>query len=512
MTRGLKFQSFFSHFFSATLAILFASCQPSTITVPHHSEVVVENLGPNVNSPYDDFSPTITADGKILYFTSTRPLSDGTNNQQDFWFSRIRDGNWSMAENVGAPVNTPENEGSPSIAPDGQTIYFAAQRPDSYGSMDIYVADLRGTRWSNPRNLGPNVNTEYWESQPSIASDGRTLYFVSDRPGGYGGTDIWVTVRSLSGEWSQPTNLGPEVNTAGDEASPFIAADGKTLYFSSNGHPGMGGLDMFVTRWDKDHWTTPVNMGTPLNSEGDDRFYSLPASGRTVYFSSDRPGGFGGLDIYAAYPNPFPPGGVTTVAGVVTDARTGRPLGADITLEDLESGEVVAKFQSNDVTGEYLVVLPAGRHYGVTAEAPDHLFYSDRFDVPVDAAYKEVRKDIQLDPLVGTVRLNVFFDFDKSNLKKESIPELKRAVRLMQQYPKMVVEVAGHTDSVGNDQYNQRLSEARANAVRTYLIQQGIEPSRVIAKGYGRTKPVASNATEEGRARNRRVEFHVLKK
>jgi outer membrane protein OmpA-like peptidoglycan-associated protein len=498
---------------SGGLAAFLISCAP-TAEVANHPEVKIENLGPSINTEYNEFSPAITADGKAIFFTRRIPPAEGENQGDNIWFSRKAASGWSQSKNLGEPVSVPSKDaGTPSVAPDGRTVYFSAEPPE--GKMHIYVAEFYGTSWTNPTDLGPVVNAPgYWTGQPSIGSDGRTLYFASERPDGYGDLDIWKTVRNPDGSWSDPQNLGPAVNTSGQETTPFIAADGRTLYFSSNEHPGLGGFDMFVTRWDNDHWTDPVNMGTPLNSEGDDRFYALPASGKEIYFASDREGGFGGLDIYRAYPNPYPPGGVTTIAGIVTDSKNGKPLRADITIEDLESDQVIAKFGSNEVTGEYIVVLPAGKNYGVTAEAPGYLFYSDNFNVSMEALYKEVRKDIALDPLIPpvTVRLNVFFDFDKSTLKKESIPELDRAVRYMKQYPTMVVEVQGHTDNKGTAEYNQRLSEARAKSVHDYLVSHGIDASRVVAKGYGLTRPKAANDTEEGRAQNRRVEFVVIKK
>ena len=345
--------------------------------------------------------------------------------------------------------------------------------------------------------------------QPSLSSDGKTLYFVSNRDGGLGGQDIYVATRIGDYNWTAPQNLGPVINTAGDEASPYIAADDETFYYSSNGLPGLGGYDVFVTHNIGGLWQKPQNAGTPINTKFDDMFYSVQLGTEHAFVSSNRDSTLGGLDIFSVEPNPYPPGGVTVVKGIVRDAVTKKPLEAGVEITDLDSNQLIARFHTNDSSGDYLVVLQPGHTYSVTASAPGHLFYSDEFSI-VKKKDLTITNNIDLSPVAsGKTRLLVYFDFNSAQLKKESIPELNRAVDLMNREPKMRVIVAGYTDSVGSAAFNQRLSEDRANSVRDYLVSHGIGVSRISAVGHGKDDPVADNGTEEGRARNRRVEFQV---
>ncbi len=474
------------------------------IITPKNYPVSVSNLGSAINSSADDFAPMILGNGRYLYFTSDRK------GDHDIYSTRATAGGWSDVLAAGDVLNTGNPEGGTAITPDGHWMFFTGcDRSDGFGDCDLYVAEYGGGTWRNVQNLGNMVNSDRWESHPAISADGLTLYFASDRPGGQGGTDIWMTKRTIGGLWSAPVNLGPVINTAGNEAAPYIAPDGRTLYFSSDTHPGMGGMDMYVSKWNGSSWGEPENLGTPLNSEFDDYFCTLQLGTDNIYFSSNRSGGYGGLDLYVGVPNPFPPNPVTTVVGTVTDSKTKAPVGAKLTVTDLRTREVVATFQSDDMDGDYVAVLQAGRNYAITAEAPGYLFYSDRFDVPRDAPNNTVRKDIALQQ--EAVRLLVFFDFDKSDLKDESRVDLDRAVALMSHNPNMRVEVAGHTDNVGARDYNLKLSQDRANAVKQYIVSHGIDSSRITARGYGMEAPITNNDTEETRGQNRRVEFRVIK-
>jgi len=466
----------------------------------------------SINSPYADFAPYISADGKTMYFSSSRPGGIGG---EDIWVTHFESGTWTTPQCLGEPVNSPLNEGSMCISSDGRMLIFTlCFDKASYGSCDLYYSVLTSTGWSAPQNMGSIVNSTEWDGHPSLSSDGKKLYFASKRRGGYGGIDLWVT-ELVDGRWTQPKNLKYPINTARDEISPFIHADGKTLYFSSSGHGGYGGFDVFKVSMREDgSWGEIINLGTPINTSGDDYFFSIPASGDFIFISSDRPGGLGDRDIYS-----FPlaelvrPRVVVSVSGKVVDKYTGKSVKALITAEDLVTREKVAQTESNPEDGSYYIVLPWGSLYGVTVEADNYAFHSENFDLTGTAAYKEYSVNFELQPVkVGEniILNNIFFDFDKSDIRPESFPELDRAVELLKKYPNIKVEIWGFADSIGTREYNLRLSERRANSVRDYLISKGISGDRLQARGFGFDNPVAPNTTEEGRQKNRRTEFHIV--
>ena len=470
---------------------------------PEQYDVTIRSLGSDVNSSDDDFAPLLLGSGKVLYFTSNR------NGDQDIYSAVQGYDGWEQVQAASAALNSGGDEGGTTITPDGRTMVFTAcDRPDSFGDCDLYIAEYIGGSWRNIRNLGPKVNSEAWDSQPTISADGLMLFFVSERPGGQGGTDIWMCARPYGGDFGNAVNLGSVVNSTGDEFAPHIAADNTTLYFSSDMHPGIGGQDIYRVKKSDRGWTSPQHIGTPINSEYDDYFSSLRLNSEDLYFASNRPGGSGDLDLYLAVPNPLPPGGVTTVVGTVTDSRSDNPVAAQLTVRDINTNEVVSSFFSDEVDGSYIVVLQPGRSYVITSEAPGYLFYSSRFDVPAASADDMVRKDIKMTRDI--VRLLVYFDFDKATLQPASFVDLDRAVDWLKANPTVKVELAGHTDNVGSREYNKKLSLDRAQAVLDYLVQKGISPARVTAHGYGYSEPVATNDTDEGRALNRRVEFRVV--
>jgi outer membrane protein OmpA-like peptidoglycan-associated protein len=480
--------------------------------VTNHAEVVVTRLPQGVNTVADDFGMVQGPSGRYAILTSDRDNGAG---RQDLFRSSSPLGNikedprqaiFSGLEGV----NTSENEGTATFTPDGLTMIFAAAgRGDEVGRSDLYQADYVDDRWTNIRNLRA-LNTDEWESHPTLTSDGRTLYFISDRDGGIGGQDIYVSTR-VGDNWTAPQNLGPIVNTEYHEASPFIGGDNKTLYYSSLGKPGLGGYDVFVTRNVGGVWAEPINAGTPVNSKADEMFFSAELGTLHAFVASNRDSSLGGLDVFSVDPNPFAPGGTTVVSGIVRDASTKRPLGAGITVTNLKTGDEVARFRSDDITGRYLVVLQPGETYSITAESDGYLFYSDQYEV-VQRTDIALQHDIDLFPVAqGKTRLLVFFDFNSSTLKRESFPDLNRAATLLIDNPRMQVTVAGYTDSVGSDEYNQKLSQERANSVKEYIVRKGAPASRVDAVGYGEQNPIADNGTDEGRAMNRRVEFQVRK-
>lgn len=476
--------------------------------VPNRPEVDVVPLA--INSDDDDFAPVALMGERAIAFTSSR------NGGQRIFMSQRGTTGWSAPTEAGAALARAEEIGATALTPDGNSMIFAAFEFDpldgddeGYGRTDLYSAEKVNGVWTNIRNLGPIINSSSWDSQPSLSSDGRTLYFVSDRPGGLGGTDIYVSTKSASG-WGSPVSLSLPVNSAFDDMAPTIAPDNKRLFFSSAGHGGAGGLDIFMVSGGDARgrgWTSLENLGTPINSAGDDLFYVSIPNSKNAYFSSDRAGS---LDIYTAFPNPFPPDAMVTVSGIVSQAGTGIPLGSTITVTDLASGEVISNFRTDSKDGQYYVVLNKGRRYSITAESPDHIFYSDEYTVPPNTEGKDLKKNIELFRQAGgTTRLLVFFDYDKSELKTDSKPDLNRAVQFLRENTTLTVEIGGHTDDRGDDAYNKRLSQSRADAVRSFFITNGINASRLTAIGYGEEMPVADNSTDEGRARNRRVEMKV---
>lgn len=479
-----------------------------------------ENLGASINTPDDEYLPALTVDGSTLVFTRRVPrrptTASGLNEEEDFYISKFVDQAWTKAERMGEPVNSNDNEGAQCLSQDGKIMFFTAcGRKDGAGRCDLYMCVRKGDVWSKPRNMGTPVNSGSWESQPSFCIDGRTLYFVSNRKGGFGGMDIWKTVFTDGQGWSAPENLGPTINTEGDEMSPFIHFDGKTLYFSSNGHIGMGGMDLFRSTLNDDNtWSEPVNLGYPINTEGDETNLLVARDGRSALFSSDRPGGFGKQDLYTFdLPQAVRATSVDYVSGIVTDAKTHNALRAGITVIDLRSGEVVANTNSDPTDGSYLVSLPEGGLYAFHVSAKGYLFFSDNYDLGASQNSNDYfTNDIAMQPIeVGeciTLK-NVFFATGQYVLLDESQAELDAVALLLNQNPSIHIELGGHTDNVGKSEANKVLSEQRAKAVMDYLAAHGIEADRMTYKGYGETRPVASNDTEEGRAQNRRTEFKV---
>ncbi len=500
-----------------------ANCRFGIEAMSHPVKFHPENLGGSINSEWDESLASITADDAQLIFTVNRPKDKGTvcafcMNEEDLYYS-IRDekGEWRMRNAVGAPIKTGYNEGAQSISPDGNYLLYTMCDADfGMGSCDLYWSKRIGSKWSRPRNFGAPVNSHAWESQPSMASDGRTIYFVSSRPGGFGKKDIWKTTMTSEGKFTVPENLGPSINTPEDDAAPFIHTDGRTLYFASNGRVGMGGYDLYYTTLQQDGtWSEPKNLGYPINTPADEINIFINANGTVAYMASDKDGGFGGLDLYSfelddnLRPNP-----VTYVKGVVTDAVTGAPLEANIEMVDLNTKQVVTYTQSDSETGEYLACIQTGSNILLNVSNPNYPFYSENFQV--EKSYTELSpylKNIQLRRAdIGTVVVlkNIFFDFNQSELKPESFVELDKLADYLK-HNKVNIEIGGHTDNQGSDEYNDRLSLERAKAVYDYLVGKQIDPSRLSYQGYGKRKPIADNATEEGRAENRRTEFRIIR-
>lgn len=478
-----------------------------------------------INSASDEYWPSLTIDGKTMIFTRLVSTGNRVNElmprfQEDFYQAQLVDGSWCDCEPLNS-INTKENEGAQSVSADGKLIFFTAcNQAGGYGSCDIYFTRMIGGEWTKPENAGSPVNSGAWESQPSISANGEYLYFVSNRKGGHGGMDIWrcrLKGFSLNGkpEWGNLENLGDSVNTAGNESSPFVHADGVTLYFASDSWPGLGGNDLFISRLTNDTaWSCPLNLGYPINSYKDEQGMIVDASGQNAYYSSDRTGSQG-IDIYRFGLNentrPIP---VSYVKGIVYDRTDGTPLQTEVELFDVDQDQLVARSESSPDKGEFVMCLPLGKEYAFNISKKGYLFFSENY------ALTQVREltnpfsvEIGLEPVkVGnsTILRNVFFDTDSYELLPQSKAELDKLVQFMTQNVGVAIEIGGHTDNVGTAEYNLALSENRAKAVYQYLLNEGVGVDRLTYKGYGFDQPVVSNDTDEGRSQNRRTEFKII--
>lgn len=477
------------------------------------------NIGNGINTRDDEYWPSITADGQTLMFT--RQINK-TNNpgfrgivQEDFYVSNYMEKVWQMAYNAGAPLNSTQNEGAQTLSSDGSYMFFTGcNRPGGLGACDIYFSAFNNGRWSEPANIGGPVNTNKWESQPSISADGKLLFFSSSRPGGFGGKDIWFSLLNTKNQWSEPVNMGAAINTEGDEMSPFIHFDGRTLYFASDGRVGMGGFDLYMSRMAKDStWSEPRNLGYPINTYNDEMGLVIESAGLKAYFSSVRDNSQGKdiftFDLYESIrPDP-----VSYMKGKVYDKETGKLLVAEYELINLSTGKIILK-NTTDISGNFLVCLPSGFNYGINVSKPGYLFYSENFTLEgIHTASQPYIKRIVLNPTkVGEKMLlsNVFYEIDSWELKNESVNELNNLASLLKENKKLVIEIGGYTDSTGSEKYNLSLSEKRALSVVNYLIKMGISSDRLKYKGYGNASHLGDNVTSEGRKLNRRTEAKII--
>ena len=470
-----------------------------------------QNLGDSVNTVDLEYFPSITIDGKKLIFTRR------IKGNEDIYESNLVDGHWSKAYPLPGKINSSTfNEGAQNISQDGRWMIFTGCNfPEGLGSCDLYISYLNKDGWSEPQNLGRNVNSEFWESTPSLSPNKRDLYFSGNMSGGFGGKDIWVCHREDNGKWSEPYNLGPEVNTAGDESTPFIHADNQTLFFNSNGLPGYSEKpDIFVTRKLPDgKWSKPENLGYPINTIEDEGSLVVAADGKTAYFSSDRSDTKGGLDIYTFELRPdIRPLKTLWVKGRVFDNKTKNGLPSTVELTDVSTRQLISKLQT-DEDGNYLITLPVGKDYAFNVHRKGYLFYSENYNMSDMSSDSTYTADIPLQPIAADAHIvlkNVFFDTKKMDLKPQSITELDNVVRLMNENPNMKVMISGFTDNVGKPIDNLALSKGRAVSVVNYLISKGVNNNRLTFKGMGESDPVADNKTEQGRTLNRRTELRVL--
>ncbi len=468
-----------------------------------------QNMGDSINSSSLEYFPSITIDGKKMIFTRR------VNSDEDFYESNFSNGQWSKAIPVDGHINTKQNEGAQTISQDGQLLIFTGcDYPDGYGSCDLYIAYRTPTGWSEPKNLGGLVNTEAWESAPSLSPDKHDLYFASNFNEGYGGKDIFVTHLQPNGKWSRPENLGPTVNTKGDESCPFIHTDNQTLFFNSNGHPGYGKTDLFCSQKINDStWSKPENLGYPINTIDDEGSLIVSSDGKTAIYASEAPDTRGGLDLYTfQLREDLRPQKTLWVKGKVYDVKTKGGLPGQVELTDINSRKVITRLQA-DAAGNYLVTLPVGKDYAFNVIRPGYLFYSGQFMLASHPADSTYQVDIPLQPIeagASVILKNIFFDSKQFTLKPESVSELDKLVRLMTENPNLKILISGFTDNVGKPADNLLLSMNRSKAVVNYLLSKGIAPQRLSSKGFGETNPLADNSTEQGRALNRRTEMQVV--
>lgn len=496
----------------------------------------VSNLGPRVNSEVADYGVLVTADGEHMMFTSRRSNSTGgkVNKATHEYFEDIyscdRVGeDWSEPKPMAPPVNTDINDASVGLFNDGRTMIIYR---DDNGTGDLFESKRVGDKWTEPTSMGPNVDSPDNETSAWYSFDRQQLFFSSDREGGLGGLDIWVSRwDSTANTWGEAHNLGPAVNTSDDEDGVFVHPDGRTIFFSSKGHNTMGGYDVFRSTLADGKWSPAENLGWPVNSPDDDLFFVLTANGRTGYFSSVRPNGLGEDDIYrvdllpnnaeetaSAGGSGLPGQGGTSAETVLLKGRVFQVseldgMAATIELMDLEDARLVAMFNSDPQTGEYMAAVPGGRDYAMTVRASGYLIHSENISVPPGGGTVEKELNIPMQPLEAgqqVVMRNIFFDRDKASLSKNSLAELGQILHLLRENPKLRLEIAGHTDSDGSDAHNEQLSKDRAQAVMDHLVNNGIPAERLEAKGYGSTKPVAPNDNAEHKAQNRRTEIKVL--
>lgn len=500
--------------------LLLAQCGPSspiarpprlsTDEVPRTSAMLTPMR--TLNSTADDFGLTMPLDTTLVFITSSR---EGATGDHSIFYSRRNPSGWTVPA-LAAVINNEHSNGAASITPGGEALYFTGC-DFGFGDCDLYRVDVgpRGAipegnvPWSIPTNLGLRVNGTYWDSQPCISADGSVLYFSSNRPGGFGGRDIWFCRRAADGSWESAINAGEAINTSFEEISPWLTPDGQTLLFSSNGHAGLGGFDVYSAS-NAGGVTLVEHLGTPINSTSDDITFRVSADGTRAFMASNRSGGEGGYDIYEVSPVPVAIDPLMIVRGVVR-GEDGRPMVASVQVTDLASDLAMGAFATNPENGLYAIALPRGHNYAVTAQAPGYLFSSQQLLVPRDLERSDERRlDFALQPIDGVIRLLVFFNPNESTLQRESRSDLDRAAAFLLANDGIEVEIAGHTDNTGDPGAALGLSRERAQAVKSYLVANRVDAGRIKVVGYGASQPIADNDSVEGRAMNRRVEMRVV--
>jgi len=485
-------------------AVQYANKYPSTGYV-----FTPVNMGDSVNSTKSEYYPSITINDSLFVFTRRNGF------KEDFYESAILPGkNHTVSKLINGEINAEAKKGAINISQDGEWLVFAGYEfPGGFGDFDLYISYYSPTGWSQPENLGRNINTENWESSPSLSPDKRALYFSSTRPGGYGGSDLYVSYRLANGKWGLSKNMGPNFNTAGDEQAPFIHADNASLYFSSNGLPGYGDFDIFLCRkGPNNEWSLPQNLGYPINTIQSEGSLFVGSDGQTAYYASDRSDSRGGLDIYTFdLRTDVRPAKTLYVRGKVFDVKTGKGLPSAVELIDNINQIAVTNVQT-DETGNYFITLPIGKDYIFTVNRKGYLFFSESFPLSKNAPDSTYDKDIPLRPIelnASLVLRNIFFETNSAELQQVSMIEINKLLQLMNENPTLKVQINGHTDNVGKPADNLKLSAERAKSVMNYLVSKSVDIKRLASKGFGETKPIADNTTEAGRSLNRRTEFII---
>lgn len=525
-----------------------AECKIADSLSQYELNVIIENMGPGVNTNFHDYSPIISSEGNTLIFTSNRSDDEKAirerTNYEDIYITTKSQDNWALPKRISSNLNQKYNDAAASLSPDGKTLFLYYEE----GAGDIYTSRLVNGEWTSPKALNKNINTAmFWETSASVSADGTKLYFASNRPGGIGELDLYVSELDGRGEWGKAVNMGPVINTPENEDAPFIHADGKTLYFSSDGHPNLGNSDIFVSESVAGKWQKPENLGWPINTWEYDGFFTVSADKKKGYYSTMKEGGLGDTDIYSITflepkykPKPKPvvveekpkvvepvntdfvdesvkisrdKGVVTVLKGKVIDEMTAEPLAATISLVDNGTKKVLAKISTNPATGDFELVIPHGGNYGVATEKIGYLFNSINFNVPKFAEFQEIDTHIiMVRAEVGSkvILKNIFFDVGQSALKDESIAEVEKIQELLLTNPHLKVQINGHTDNTGNAASNKVLSLKRASAVVDFLVSKGVETGRLSARGFGSERPIVSNDDEiGGREINRRTEIEI---
>ena len=504
------------------------------------------DLVPELNSEFDDYAPSISTDGSELIFTSNRdnghPVNDVGEYDKDIYTSTLNDGNWSAPKQIVGGVNSLLDDVSSNLSFDGTRMLL---NRESNGQKDIYESILKGNSWSDPAIFNFQISSQKTnEEYAAYSDDGWSLYFTRDNDTRANGYDIYNSKMQskLNRDYGAGTTMIP-MNSKFNDGPIYLHIDGETMYIASQGNESIGGYDIFVSRKLKGAWTTPVNLGYPINTPYDDFFFAATANGKFAYISSNRAGGKGGYDIYKVTfwgPEKTPIVDVedfllssiampmkdhqieatvdinkktfTVFKGATFDAITKKPIEAEIDIIDNTTGSVIETFTTNSASGKFIITLVSGKNYGIAVKAKNYLFHSENFDIPTGSSDNLVSKIIELKNIaIGskiTLR-NVFFDIGKSSLRAESNGELDRLVKLLKDVPNLKIEISGHTDNTGSANLNETLSQQRAESVVTYLKNKGITPNRLTAKGYGSSKPVSSNSTEDGKQQNRRTEFEI---
>ena len=468
------------------------------------------NLGDSVNSRFAEYYPSVTVTDNKLIFTRA-----GDHSREDFMETSLHKKTFSLAKPIQGDINIEPKKGAITASQDGEWILFAGQfSGQGFGNYDIYKSVYTPLGWSEPENLGANINTDFWESSPSLSPDNRVLFFSSSRPGGFGGKDLYSSFRNAEGKWTLARNMGPTINTAGDELAPFIHPDNQTVYYTSNGLPGYGGSDLYLLRKNTaGEWGLPINLGYPINTIENEGSLAVSADGLTAYYASDRADSRGDLDLYQFEMRPdIRPFRTLYVKGIVTDKKTTKGLPSTVELIDNENNTALMKIQT-DEKGEYFITLPVGKDYTFTVIRKGFLFYSELYTLREKEADSVYVKNIALEPVslnANFVFNNIQFANNSFSLPNSGLIELDKLYQILQENPSVKLEISGHTDITGKHEDNQLLSTNRAKAIVDYLISKGIDSKRLNYKGYAATKPLADNNTDAGKAKNRRTEFTII--